>query len=61
MACPALRVVGTEIPDKANSLLLMLAAEMVTDDPLAPKVTFNEPLVPTTTLPKLKLVGETDN
>ena len=39
----------------------MLAAEMVTDDPLAPNVPFSELLAPTTTLPKLKLVGETDN
>lgn len=39
----------------------MLAAEMVTDDPVAPTVSFSEPLAPTTTLPKLKLVGETDN
>jgi hypothetical protein len=42
-------------------LLLMLAAEMVTDDPVAPKVPFSDPLDPTTTLPKLKPVGETDS
>jgi hypothetical protein len=58
---PAVRVVGREIPERANSLLLMLAAEMVTDDPVAPRVPFSEPLAPATTLPKLKLVGETDN
>lgn len=56
-----MRVVGREIPESANSLLLMLAAEMVTDDPVAPRVPFSEPFAPTTTLPKLRLAGETDN
>jgi hypothetical protein len=61
VVCPAVRVVGSEIPESANSLLLMLAAEMVTDDPVAPRVPFSEPFVPTTTLPKLRLAGETDS
>jgi hypothetical protein len=58
---PAARVVGKEIPESSNSLLLMLAAEMVTDAPLASRVPFSEPLAPTTTLPKSKLAGETDS
>jgi len=56
---PALRVAGREIPDSANSLLLMLAAEMVTNDPVALRVPFSDPFAPTTTLPKLRLAGET--
>jgi len=55
------RVVGREIPESTNSLLLILAAEMVTADPVAPRAPFSEPLAPTTTFPKLRLVGETDN
>ena len=52
---------GREIPESTNSLLLVLADETVTDDPVAPSVPFSEPLEPTTTLPKLRLAGETDN
>ena len=54
-------MVGREIPESANSLLLLLAAEMVTDDPVASRVPSSELLAPTTTLPKLRLAGETDN
>ena len=61
VVCPAVRVAGREIPESANSLLLMLAAEMVTDDPLASKVPFSEALAPTITLPKFRLVGDTDS
>jgi hypothetical protein len=57
----AARVIGKEIPESAYSLLLMLAAEIATDDPVAPRVPFREALAPTTTLPKFKLTGETDN
>ena len=56
-----MRVVGREIPESANSLLLLLAAEIVTDDPLASRVPFSELFAPTITLPKLKLTGEIDN
>lgn len=58
---PAVRVVGREIPESANSPLLLLAAEIVTDDPVASRVPFSELVAPTTTLPKLKLAGEIDN
>jgi hypothetical protein len=39
----------------------MLPAEMVTEDPVAPKVPLRDPLAPTTTLPKLRLAGASDN
>ncbi|HEX9110083.1 MAG TPA: hypothetical protein VF845_01295 [Terriglobales bacterium] len=58
---PAVRVVGREIAESANSLLLMFAAEMVTDEPVAPRVPFIEPLAPTTTLPKLRVGGDIDS
>ena len=61
MVWPSLRVTGSEIPESTNSLLLLVAAEMLTDDPLAARVPWSEPLAPTTTLPKLKVVGESDN
>ena len=53
----AARVVGSENPESANSLLSRLIPEMVTDDPVACRVPSRELRVPTTTLPKLK-VGE---
>ena len=61
VVCPALRVVGREIPESTNSLLLMPAPEMVTEEPLAPRVPSSDLFAPTTTLPKFRLVGETDN
>lgn len=54
-------MVGRETPESANSLLLMPAAETVTGDPVAPRVAVRERFAPTTTLPKLRLAGETDN
>ena len=42
-------------------MLFMLAPDIVTDEPVAPRVPFSDPLDPTTTLPKLKLAGETDS
>jgi hypothetical protein len=59
--CPALRVTGNEIPDSVNSLLSMLAEEMVTDVFAAVTVPLSESLAPTATFPKLRLVGETDS
>ncbi len=59
--CPALRVVGTEIPETANSLLLTPKLEIVTDDPVALSVPFIVPFAPTTMLPKLRLAGESDS
>jgi hypothetical protein len=54
-------VAGSEIPESANSLLLRLAEETVTDAPLAVKLPLSAELDPTTTLPKLRLVGDTAN
>ncbi len=59
--CPALRVVGTGIPETANSLLFVPTLEIVTDDPVALTVPFSVPFAPTTTLPKLRLAGDTDS
>jgi hypothetical protein len=54
-------VAGSEIPVSANSPLLELADETVTDAPLAVKLPLSDELDPTSTLPKLRLVGDTAN
>jgi hypothetical protein len=54
-------VIGSEIPESTNSLLLILAAETVTEVPLAIRLPPSAALEPTVTLPKLRLVGETVN
>lgn len=54
---PAARVMGTEIPLTANSELLDDTEETVTPAPLAISVPVCVVLVPTTTLPKLRLLG----
>ncbi len=59
--CPAGIVAGSEIPESANSLLLRLADVTVTDAPVAVRLPLSDELNPTTTLPKLRLVGETAN
>jgi hypothetical protein len=59
--CPAVIVAGSEIPESTNSLLLRLADVTVTDTPLAFRLPLSDELNPTTTLPKLRLVGETAN
>jgi hypothetical protein len=58
---PGATLTGNEIPASSNWLPPLLADTIVTDDPLACKVAFNELLAATTTLPKFKLAGETDN
>lgn len=58
---PAVSVFGNEIPESTNSLLLRLADVTLTDAPLAVRLPFREELVPSTTLPKLRLVGDTAN
>ena len=58
---PALSVDGSEIPESANSPLLILADETVTDAPLAVRLPLSAELAPSTTLPKLRLVGDTAN
>ena len=52
-------VVGSEIPESTNSLLFRLAEETVTEAPLAVRLPLSGALDPTTTLPKLRLVGDT--
>jgi len=52
---------GREIPESANSLLPLLAPEMVTDDTVAARVPLSELPAPIVTLPKLRLAGEIAN
>ena len=56
---PAGMVMGKEIPERTNSLLLLLAELMVTAAPLAMRLAPRAELDPTLTLPKAKVVGET--
>ena len=56
---PAEMVVGRARPPMVNWVLFVLAAVKVTPAPLALRVPEAEPLVPATTLPKLKLDGVT--
>jgi hypothetical protein len=58
---PAAIVAGSVIPDRTNSPLLLLAEDTVTDDPVAVKLPLREALAPTVTVPKLSVVGKTDN
>jgi len=62
---PAPSVTGNEIPERANSLPLVpliLADEIVTDEPLAVRrLLVIDELDPSATLPKLRLVGDTAN
>ena len=55
---PAAMVAGREMPDSANSFE-MVFDETVTAAPVAFRVPLSEALEPTTTFPKLKVVGET--
>ena len=59
--CPACKVKGKLRPLRENSELLMLAAVTVTAPPVAKSVAPNWLLLPTFTLPKLKLDGETES
>jgi hypothetical protein len=58
---PAASVSGSETPESRNSLLFRLAEVIVTEAPLAFRLPLSEELDPTTTLPKLRLVGDTAN
>ena len=58
---PAGIVTGSEIPESTNSPLLRLADETVTEAPLAIRLPLSAKFDPTTTLPKLRLVGDTAN
>ena len=55
---PAAIVTGKVMPLSVNSWLLVVAAEIVTAAVLAVNVAVLLEVVPTVTLPKLKLVGE---
>ena len=54
-------VAGSEIPESTNSLLFRLAEETATEAPLAVRLPLSDELDPTTTLPKLRLVGDIAN
>jgi hypothetical protein len=58
---PAASVSGSETPESRNSALFRLAEVIVTEAPLAFRLPLSEELDPTTTLPKLRLVGDTAN
>jgi hypothetical protein len=56
-----LSVAGSEIPETTNSPLVRLPDVTVTAAPLAVRLPVRAALAPTTTLPKLRLVGDTAN
>jgi hypothetical protein len=58
---PAVRVTGREIPLTTNSALVLLADEIVTEDPLAVRVPDNALLDPVATLPKFSVPGANAN
>jgi hypothetical protein len=58
---PAAMVFGNVIPESANSLLLLVPEDTVTEAPVALRVPLSEALAPTTTSPKLRVAGETDS
>jgi hypothetical protein len=57
MLWPAISVSGSDNPLTVYSELLEVAEEMVTLEPVAVRVAAKLVLLPTTTLPKSKLVG----
>jgi hypothetical protein len=59
--CPAVSAAGTEIPESANSLLLKLADVTVTGATVAFRLPLSGEFDPTTTLPKVRRVGDTVN
>src|SRR5208282_3735519 len=54
-------VAGRVIPESTNSPLLLPAELTITDAPAAVRLPLSEELAPTVTVPKLSVVGETDN
>lgn len=56
---PAGMVMGSEMPESTNSLLVLLAELTVTAEPLAVRLPPRAELDPTLTLPKARVVGET--
>ena len=59
--CPAASASGNETPLKLNSVLLVLADETVTLDPLALSVAVKLLFWPTVMLPKSSVVGDNSN
>ena len=59
--CPAGTVRGIEMPLTANSALVVVIEETVTDDLVALRIPFKEALDPAFTLPKLNVAGATVN
>jgi hypothetical protein len=59
--CPAAIVFGRVIPERTNSLLLLLPEVTVTDAPVAVRLPGRGRPTPTVTLPKLSVVGETES
>ena len=59
--CPAAIVLGNVRPDTTNSLLFVLADEIVTGAPVAAIVPINAEFAPTVTFPKLNVPGATVN
>lgn len=58
---PAGIVTGSVIPESANSLLLRVAELTVTDAPVAVRLALRPELVPSATVPKLRLFSESDS
>jgi hypothetical protein len=58
---PAGIVTGRESPPTLNTELFDVAAETVTFAPAAVRLPEEDPLLPTTTLPRPRAVGDTDN
>ena len=59
--CPEETVSGIEMPLTANSALVVVIEETVTDDLVALRIPFKEALDPAFTLPKLNVAGATVN
>ena len=58
---PAARVVGSEIPLRTNSALVLVAEEIVTEEPLALSMPGKDAGDPVLTLPKFKAKGDSVN
>ena len=59
--CPDGIVAGRDRPLRLNAELFVVAAVTVTLPPVALKLPEADPLCPTTTLPKARVAGATDN
>ena len=59
--CPAGIVTGSEIPDRTNSPLLLVAEETVTDEPATVRLALRAELDPSGIVPKLRLVWESES